>query len=37
MGELLGVKLKHGAFDRESGDYPITFVLHRLAKRACFV
>src|SRR5213594_4765165 len=36
MGELLGVKLKHGSFDLESGDYPITFVLHRLAKRACF-
>jgi len=37
MGELLGVKLKHVSFDRESGDYPITFVLNRLAKRACFV
>ena len=37
MGKLLGVKLKHGSFDLESGDYPITFVLHRLAKRACFV
>jgi len=33
MGELLGMKLKHGSFDCERGDYPITLVLHRFAER----
>src|SRR5712671_3487953 len=29
------MKLQHGSFDCESGDYPITFVLHRFAKEGC--